>query len=72
MSANYQKVLSLMKYHNNLLCGAAADNVKKGETMKRKKTKKGSKIPPSASGASLEELKGLLKTLEEEFAGLAL
>ncbi len=56
-----------MKYHNTLLCGAAAENVKKGEP--KKITKK--KVAPP-TGASYEELRGLLKAIEEEFGTLAL
>ncbi len=69
-----------MKYHNNVLCGAAAESLREGGGEQRGKKKKrssnkrgvasGSKAP--TTGASLEELQGLLSTLEEEFAGLAL
>ena len=70
-----------MKYHNKMLCGAAAESLKEndGEQQRGKKKKRssnkrgmasGGKAPPT--GASLEELQGLLSTLEEEFAGLAL
>ena len=68
MSANYQKVLSLMKYHNPLLCGAVAANARESDTSKRK----GAKTKKPSPGATLDELKGLLKALEEEFGCLAL
>ena len=59
-----------MKYHNPLLCGAAAENVKKGVAKPKKTTKRKEVTPPT--GASYDELKGLLKAIEEEFGALAL
>ena len=72
VGANYQKVLSLMKYHNPLLCGAAASNIAKGTVKKKTGGKESKKTKTPSPGASKEELQGLLKALEEEFGHLAL
>ena len=69
LSANYQHVLSLMKYHNPVLCGAAAVNIVSGtKTTKKKAPKKVQKEP--REGPSAKELQGLLDALEGEFGQL--
>ena len=61
VSVNYQQVLSMMKAHNHLLCGAAALSVKKKGQQK------------SVRGdISKEELEVLLAGLEEEYGALTL
>ena len=69
LSANYQHVLSLMKYHNPVLCGAAAVNIVSGTKTAKKKAPKKNRGGPR-EGASAEELQGLLDALEEEFGQL--
>ena len=72
--ANYQRVLALMKYHNPVICGAAAANIAAGRGRSGrkadKKRGKGRFSPPS--GATEEEVRGLLTVLEEEFGAMTL
>ena len=76
MTANYQKVVSLMKSHNPLLCGAVAANSIPNPPPKRKTSPRGSKKKKKScsfsTGPSCEELEGLLVALEAEFGRLTL
>ena len=67
IAANYQRVVSLMKAHNPLLCGAvAASNSKK---LRKQKYATG-KSRPSPPPVTLAELEALLSGLEEELGEL--
>ena len=74
LAANYQRVLSLMKYHNPVICGAAAANIAAGHGRSARKADKrrgrGRRSPPS--GATEEEVQGLVSVLEEEFGRMTL
>ncbi|XP_011410098.1 PREDICTED: centrosomal protein of 57 kDa-like [Amphimedon queenslandica] len=74
VTANYQKVVSLMKSHNPLLCGAVAANSIPNPPPKRKTSPRGSKKKKKScsfgSKPSCEELEGLLVALEAEFGRL--
>lgn len=77
MTANYQKVVSLMKSHNPLLCGAVAANSIPNPPPKRRTSPRGSKKKKKScsfggSEPSCEELEGLLVALEAEFGKLTL
>lgn len=64
IGANYQCVLSMMKSHNPLLCGAAAACGAKHSSKAKTGNKKTSIL--------LTDLKVLLNGLEEEFGQLTL
>ena len=74
LAANYQRVLALMKYHNPVICGAAAANIVagRGRSSRKADKKRGrwSQLPPC--GATEEEVRGLLAVLEEEFGRMTL
>lgn len=70
VAANYQRVISLMKAHNPLLCGAAAASSSRKLKKQRCATaagKTGCPIPPAVT---LAELQVLLAGLEEELGEL--
>ena len=74
LAANYQRVIALMKYHNPIICGAAAANIAAGRGRSGRKADKrrgkGRFSPPS--GTTEEEVQGLLSVLEEEFGRMTL
>ena len=63
-----------MKYHNPVICGAAAANIAAGHGRPArkadKKRGKGRLSPPF--GTTEEEVQGLLSVLEEEFGQMTL
>lgn len=68
VGANYQQVISLMKSHSPLLCGAAAASSSR-KLRKRRGTANCQRCPTQPA-VSIAELKVLLKGLEEELGEL--
>ena len=67
VSANYQRVVSLMKSHTPLLCGAVAASSSRKLKKQRCTTRQCHLVPP---GVTLAELEALLAGLEEELGEL--